>query len=302
MLQTFFFFGCWNRDVADRSTVLQKLSAKQFEFGIIAGDNLYPIKNKENSSKTYYKNTLDRGAKLLNLARNEKNVGVAVGNHNVVDGVIAAEREIFTLYEAPATYVLMNGYNFIFINTNLCPYDIAKELEECLKRVDGLVYVVAHEPLVAAKEKDGKKFTVFDGAHAIVDVLFKHIAGGKQIAYLCADVHNFQTLVITRDKLFLPIIVSGTGGAEPDNIPAISMRCNLVQGLKVKPILSAMPYGYCLINGKNITYYTYNTVSSESSQRFGDWTVTIKREDAGTTEANLFTYNIPLTTLSKSKT
>ena len=49
---TFFFFGCWNRDtnvgkIDNRGMVLKNLadSWKDFDFGIIAGDNVYPIKN-----------------------------------------------------------------------------------------------------------------------------------------------------------------------------------------------------------------------------------------------------------------
>lgn len=155
MSDPFFFFGCWNRDNCEegcptvpRDAVLQALETKEktFNFGVIAGDNVYPktVKDGCTKYKKYYKSTLKRGFDKLAASTSGKQKHVILGNHNVVsgmsktntngqivkeEGVFKAEKDILTryneppnvfqLYEKAATHVNKDAYDFVFINTNL---------------------------------------------------------------------------------------------------------------------------------------------------------------------------------------
>ena len=76
MGDSFFIFGCWNEDNCNddlldhRMKVLNMIkeniddksgTKKEYEFGIVAGDNIYPVKDKS-KKKLFYKKTL----KMLN--------------------------------------------------------------------------------------------------------------------------------------------------------------------------------------------------------------------------------------------
>ena len=261
-------------------------------------------------SKTYYGNTLKRGKNLLNTVVQSrfpktKYVGVALGNHNVADDdkegnegmVHKTEKATFTdpfrLYEAPATYVPYPctnflEYEFIFINTNLSVDSVVEGLKVCLEKcTTKFVYVVGHEPLIAAKLKNEEYWAKLKDANKIFDVLFENMKKEeREISYLCADVHNFQTLIVSRDGKTLPIIVCGTGGAEPDPIPeeVVMGKCYNIDDLKVKVklIAKSQPYGYCLISGKNIVYRrTYNTIPNNNATRvqnykYDSWAVKVE--------------------------
>jgi hypothetical protein len=301
---TFFFFGCWNRDTCpgceqaqnstplrdNRAMVLENLSKQKFDFGIIAGDNVYPIKSKdtEGKKKTYFKETLERGVRSVRKAIQNNNptmVSVIMGNHNAAASVAAAEEELFNdkngpfkLYQEPATYVphISNSgeilYEFIFINTNYDVSDITIGIEDCMnnKCQGKRVYIIGHEPIIAARLKKQQMFTTLDCADTLLEFLFERIRDGWEIAYLCADVHNFQALTVSqRDDQgnvhTLPVIVSGTGGAEPDlDIFHSDFKLNqphVVQfNTKFSVTLHAKspPYGYCLINGNNVVYNSYD--------------------------------------------
>ena len=91
----FFVFGCWNRDNCSgnrldyRKAVIHQILEKKdyFDFGIIAGDNIYPHKKKEKKEdktstvdekekkeKKYYQSTLDYGFDLLQQLKYNTNI------------------------------------------------------------------------------------------------------------------------------------------------------------------------------------------------------------------------------------
>lgn len=319
MTDTFFFFGCWNKDncpdscITDcaasdcqlpnhRKMVLTNLATKSFNFGIIAGDNIYPVKQKTKAGKDkkYYLETLNRGIEDLKDVKAKLTVGkkikVAVGNHNASPGVSAEQNKLFTdpftLYEDAVTHVEYPSpgetkqYDLIFINTNYEASEINTGLSDDLfKKCGNMIYVIGHEPLIAAKLKGGK-FTIMKCAHVLLEKLLSKIHEGKNIIYLCADVHNFQALTILKDGITLPVIVAGTGGAEPDQ-DIVYAELNKTETLDINNMnynvtlhAKALPYGYCLINGKNITYHTHNNPNSKlHPTNVGGLTVSIVHEN-----------------------
>lgn len=302
MSDPFFFFGCWNRDNCDddqtdyRGMVLKLLESKSntnaYNFGIIAGDNVYPISTPD--GKKYYRSTLETGFRALRNATATKQKYVILGNHNVekgIDGlyqsgVEAPQRKLieqlstgFQLHEASATYVYSNKKQFVFLNTNHFTKDyvnttdkekliivLKNELTKCTN--DKPVYIVGHEPLIAAKVKKGALFTNLDLVNEVFDAIKETFSSDNKykVFYLCADVHNFQTLTITRNGFTLPIIVCGTGGAEPDLKEVSKCHQDAVLGktsyFKVNNVnyditvhALAAPYGFCIIDNNQITYH-----------------------------------------------
>lgn len=302
--EPFFFFGCWNRDNCDekdnmidhRGMVLKLLKQKEGEytFGIIAGDNAYPVPSPE--GKKYYRSTLETGFKGLRNATAEKEKHVILGNHNVESGltdlkqvgVLQAQQallqsddynKLFTLYGEPAKHVNIKNNDFVFLNTNVYTPGNQAIWEEPLRNAlqscgSGIVYIVGHEPLMAAKVKKGKFFTHLDVINEVFDVIKK---SNKKCIYLCADVHNFQALTIKRDDddFVLPIIVCGTGGAEPDVEELKQCYDEHIFGIgdrNIKPTkkvgdrtymidvkLLAPPYGFCVFKNNLVTYHTINS-------------------------------------------
>jgi hypothetical protein len=314
MSDPFFFFGCWNRDNCEddqtdyRGMVLELLKSPKvnYNFGIIAGDNVYPVSTSD--GKKYYRSTLETGFRALRNATKDKHKHVILGNHNVEKGVPGLnqpgvedpQRQLikqlnagFQLHEASATHVDSNKAQFVFLNTNHFTKEYVKPaniedpivvLRSALTRCtnDKPVYIVGHEPLIAAKVKKGEFFTNLDLINEVFDEIKEKFSTNKdhKVFYLCADVHNFQALTITREGFTLPIIVCGTGGADPD-LEEVS-KCNkdkyltgaddfkqkIVEGKPYDITVHAIeaPYGFCIINDNQITYHKVNIVSDDQSK------------------------------------
>lgn len=303
----FFFFGCWNRDACNskeidyRGTILQNLSKKQnlFDFGIIAGDNVYPLKMKKEGSKdkAYYEQTLLKGVNQLKTSSPKKRKHVILGNHNAAVKVTNKERDLFIendlfkLYTDIASVTTYSDENtgkimcdFIFLNTNTFTPDNMDNVIIELGKAFGVcqtndIFIVGHDPLIAAKVKKGESFVYIHGLERILDVLFNHITGDggkekKKLTYLCADVHNFQALTVSHtigNKTYtLPIIVAGTGGADPD-LDIFETSAEYKGGYidtttlyrkkyNVKVHVKDKPYGFCIINSNNKKTITYHKV------------------------------------------
>lgn len=293
----FFFFGCWNRDNCEgdkidwRQIVLDNVKANEgkFSFGIIAGDNVYP--QKQNGIKADYVNTVTRGFDQLKaVAASTKEKHVILGNHNVkmarnptngsitsINNRLSLESDFF-LYDKPAHHVTMNEkIDYVFLNTNFFSHEISAKLKpieqfkvELGKCKSNLVYIVGHEPLMAAKHKKGvDKLVHLDMINPVFDAIMKwnNLHKASKVIYLCADVHNFQVLTITKEGFTLPIIVCGTGGAEPDPVahnPPKSITITEINQCKavsdchiynVEILSQAEAYGYSIIDGNTVTYY-----------------------------------------------
>jgi Calcineurin-like phosphoesterase len=297
-----FFYGCWNRDDCEpghkegldfRQQVIDDVKAKHkanpFQAGIIAGDNVYPwvsknIKGKK--IKTYYRSTIERGFNAL------KSVGVplhfVLGNHDVEKkSILSAEKEIAkdSLKLDIVSYTDYTNVRFIFINTNVMQQVISgtmmndptlqidhrfshliNELETVLRNSkQKWNIIVGHDPLFGLKDKDGKDVVESYENHLVFDVIAKYST--KNIIYMCADIHNFQALLVNYRGAKLPIIVCGTGGARGDNLVDVKEKHsnstikidNDKTGMaEIKVIGTKEEFGFCEIdifpNTVNITY------------------------------------------------
>lgn len=248
----FFFFGCWNRDNCDsnepdyRSHVLEyiKRNSSNFDFGIVAGDNVYPHTSKEQDvkKKVYKKSTIDTG--FEKLAAIGKPVIVAVGNHDVVNEKITRYQESVIKKHLKYTINCLDDVSlcqscmcanrhakFLFIDTNARDFHhrIVRALDDARYPRGTWNIVVGHQPLVELKE--GKPV-----AYPLGESFIQTLSSYPKTVYLCADVHNFQALRVDG----LPIIVAGTGGASPDDLPSSHPQ-------NVEVVATSTPFGFCEI-------------------------------------------------------
>jgi hypothetical protein len=255
-----FFFGCWNRADCDssdhRKTVIRRLqeAAGGFDFGIVAGDHVYPEKNARNGSKRYRKSVIDEGFDLLSGIRAP--LFLCLGNHDTADATI--EKYIQTkAREFPAMRVCKSCRfdpspltRCILIDSNASFGDALPSVLSNLAPGKWNL-VVGHEPPVSFKDKsnseDGMRF-----AEALAQARARF-----KIVYLCADIHNFQ--VYTANGL--PIVVVGTGGAKPDPLPV--ERAKEVGGVELRMVAAELPYGYCAVRvGREHVHASYVQVTS----------------------------------------
>jgi len=276
----FFIFGCWNRDNCYetenfdyRLAVSDLINSNQpiYHFGIIAGDNVYP--HKSNKKKNYYWHTLQFGFDvILALLKNRtitKKIYGTIGNHDVDNDKILKYQITHSNIIMPNNMYIQpisNNLRLIFIDTNLYQknnnyptesqqnlknnfYNVIdkKQAEDKLDKYlqdpfEGWTIVIGHEPICSFKKKGDKiKEDTLEGFQPMLDKL----ASIPQCVYMCADTHSFQAWnITTRNGDKLPMIVAGTGGAEPDETTAIkdNFKCN---DNKFELIESRYPYGYC---------------------------------------------------------
>lgn len=111
-----------------------------------------------------------------------------------------------------------------------------------------------------------------------MDLIFDKIDDGYKIIYLCAHVHNFQFLTVKKgDNAILPIIVSGTGGGDPEILTTVHHMPTYkgMKGYTVTLHKYEHPYGYCIIDGTHVTYNTFNCKAKKGIIKEGSMTVGI---------------------------
>lgn len=248
--EKFFLFGCWNYDncgkTDNRDNVINMIASEKnlYDFGIVAGDNIYPRKIVDENgmeTKHMYDETIEQiGISLKKLVKPTSKVSpflnVILGNHDEESDCIL-EKEVNQLSMLPNTrFFLKNRVverplaYYIYLNTNEQHIDELKLFLESLTHEDldkrkWLIFV-GHEPIYSLKykEKKGKikKFSELDPDLIPIFNDLQTSGAFNKMVYLCADTHNFQLLnVRSADKhsnFNLPIVVSGTGGAKLDNI------------------------------------------------------------------------------------
>lgn len=325
----FFIFGCWNRDNCNgtkldyRKAIANKLLLKKdyFDFGIIAGDNIYPHKSEK--IKNYYESTLNYGFNLLqqlkNNTKNKKIYGV-IGNHDIHSPNILQKQINRNVLTMPNNFFIDEKNNYIRIicfDTNLFDkiwndnnikenilfnvknnnnenfYNV-KNIKELEKKIDDIIsekfngwtIIIGHEPIISIKTKDyGEKITNWNNYKEILE----KIASIPKVIYMCADIHSFQAWNIKINNKNLPMIVVGTGGAEPD----LSLNINKTythDGNKINLLATEYPYGYCDVsyNDKEliITYIPLNGCSNESNIEY-TFEYNIKKNKLDFTKANI---------------
>lgn len=256
--EKFFFFGCWNYDncgkTDNRNSVINMIASEKYsyDFGIVAGDNIYSRKMVDESgieTKHMYDETIGNISILLKKLVKPISpfLYVILGNHDEESDCIL-KREVEQISMVPNTrFFLRNTRHsiverplayYIYLNTNEQHIDDLKLflislLNEDLDKQKWLIFI-GHEPIYSLKykEKEGKikKLTELDEGLIQIFYDLQVVKNLKKMVYLCADTHNFQLLNIRSfvNNFNLPVLVSGTGGAKLDNIfqPDINIRNN----------------------------------------------------------------------------
>jgi hypothetical protein len=187
-------------------------------------------------------------------------------------------------------------YKYIFIDTNL--YNLKDKVHTCFNEVKGrtageilrdqnefirqqlldtsvLMFIIfGHEPLISIKTKSSDTFdgvTTKSGilSKELIDMLF---SVGKNILYVCADVHMYQYGDIrTESGLLIKQLVCGTGGADRDNI-CISKREYKIGGYNYELLNSVESFGYVeiILSERGIKHNYIKLKKSLEIERFNN--------------------------------
>lgn len=246
--------------VGYRDAVLEHLKAhaSTYAFCIVGGDNMYQVSDKyvveaENGRSTeevkvkyYLQDTHTSGFNALRQF--DKQQFVILGNHDednstyvrqkgkVKEAQMQEHHDRMSVFDTTAVRVAVDAHGsimacFVFVNTNQSVQELLAGLASALSQLpedqkNKPIFVVGHEPLISFKWK--KKDPVFlDGIntsqdHPLLDWFAEKRKLGYNIMYLCADVHMFQLDTIQHKGASIPMVVSGTGGASPDEVKNVS--------------------------------------------------------------------------------
>ena len=355
-MEKFFFFGCWNKDPFNccdiperndpttplekeytdfRQIILNYLSENldTYNFGIIAGDNIYPhkckektkaksgkkinklVKKKNKSKKKKYnkKKTNKKGGgkekkiiyeytlnkfKFIPKYNSElySRVHILLGNHDINKATIQklnkSKNEIdMATYQQSLISETQNLYldninfsskfaNYYFLNTNNSEKLINYLLEQDFDTNKWNI-LIGHEPLYSYKKekiKEGSKIKyegnlqTYKKSVEILSLLERKKL--DKVLYLCADTHNFQILSASENGIYsIPIVVSGTGGASPDDFDEepniVNENINLQHWND--------PYGFCTIEVLdkeiNVIYHQFTEVSNKIKKKNYKYTI-----------------------------
>jgi hypothetical protein len=243
--------GCWNytshtgRGSAARDAVLAMIKTHpEKELLVAAGDNAYPEKAVNTGIKTFNIEDIGQGFDLLKDSRPKGKLLVGIGNHNAErlnagdKRILQVERETFGT-ALPHTFFCRifkkDHCALLFLDTNAFEKkhaklnslyedpeyadDMLQWLEEVilyLKKKRYRYYLVQHEPMFSIKPKGVQMLSrVTD----VMDVL--NTTNHRPIAILSADTHNHQQWQLEYKGHHYTQVVTGTGGAKPDYVPAL---------------------------------------------------------------------------------
>lgn len=154
----FFFFGCWNKGCYSNNPtdqIINKIRINDYDFGIVDGDNIYPIKTKKINIKSKIFNIKDFNSGFDCLNKLDKKVFLTIGNHDIENCYLLCRQQLYKNIILPHNfYKLTVFYNnkkscavILFLDTNLMDPQINEfkmnieinKLEEdnyCKKSVD----------------------------------------------------------------------------------------------------------------------------------------------------------------------
>ena len=243
--------GCWNytsrtkRGAVARDAVLAMIKTHpRQELLVVAGDNAYPDKVKmgKEKIKTFDVEEIGAGFAALKDARDPGQLLVGIGNHNAEKlnaggkPILQVERETFGRALPNPYFCRMFSKDhtaLVFIDTNAFEKefktlnalyedpDYANHMLEWLEEVIMYLkekrykyYLVQHEPLFSLKPKGTQ---VLAQASSVLDVLLNY----RPIAVLSADTHSHQQWKLMYKGTSFMQVVTGTGGAQPNYVPAL---------------------------------------------------------------------------------
>lgn len=235
-------------------------------------------KDHVKAKKTYPPSLVENGFKLLadSVRHVEGQEGhkidmhMILGNHNtdlldkeiecaVKNNIILHARKHGSAY-GKHSFKDYGEVRFLFIDTNFNLVDtqlnqqtgtqnilnLTAFLRENLRTDSWWNIIVGHEPLVSVKTKPDNSMKTGNllGAGMLVDLLAEH----HNVIYFCADVHMFQAGQVFNNNARVPMIVSGTGGADPDDLYGQSSTSIITKDKLMYTLIDhAASYGYCSV-------------------------------------------------------
>lgn len=276
-----FMMGCWNKNACldqkeldGREEVLNMLANEppEYDMGILLGDNIYPFKTKIKTKKKttkkksflresedYYSHIIQISEEITKESSNKK-LHVILGNHDVEKPCVL-QNQIRTFSQSPISKIYKRNTIletelavFLMLDTNnigniiefLQRFDIEKMRNRWL-------ILCGHDPIFSFKPKKKRIFQKIDE----VEMLFRVISElqYQKMAYFCADTHNFQILDIAyygeTGEFYFPVIVAGTGGANPDSLDDIELyetHHDEDTDLHINVLSSKDPFGFLELN------------------------------------------------------
>ena len=292
--ETFFFLGCWNNVPCknydnivknNRSNILDLIekNIKKYDFGVLGGDNIYPMKLKDGKSKykIYYRSSINYINRILDISSRirrktkkknyylGKKLHVILGNHDYKKKNFKIQKKLFLnknskLYDYNNYFTSKYAdYHFLDTNNLLLLNDYLKFIDT--KNKNKWIILIGHEPILSLKDKKNDlqilKEDKINYSREIINRL-KELDYPKMI-YICADTHNFQFLNLQdkENNFDLPIIIAGTGGANPDDLKGLRVNKDIlkdfnIDNIRINKLLE--PYGYLSFNiYKNKVIFSY---------------------------------------------
>jgi hypothetical protein len=247
-LDTFVFMGCWNKTGcatgSAQQTVLRTLVRQHGHVGllVLGGDNVYP--DKVDGSKQYSVDRLEAGFTCVKETFGGTLL-VALGNHNVATPALRSGSLAQGLTGEPYSLVVFSNRKAIMTLDTNAPFPfgwIAEALAYMREHHIRDYYVVMHEPLVGFKQK---KVQILKEGEALLATL----APQPPLLILTADVHSYQKIRIQFGDTTFVQVISGTGGATLDPLPAHFPET--VDGFSGRLTVedAHVAYGYQVISG-----------------------------------------------------
>lgn len=120
------------------------------------------------------------------------------------------------------------------------------------KKYNNIIFI-GHHPIISKKIKikDGEIKLKIEINESLIN-LYKSISdllNNKKIYHLCADTHNYQTGIITIDRLKIEQHITGTGGAEQDDCIQVNGKDEqILENVSYKINRCENQYGFLICN------------------------------------------------------
>jgi len=276
---SFFFFGCWNKDISKTQEIINATNIAGVSFGIVNGDNFYPTVIREpdgSKTKIFNQDNVTKGFNVLKTSNNY--IFFSLGNHEVDDTTSCRTlmSEIETCSEDTSKLLMPTNFYSILVRnnkshhlkiviidtnlfeTNFCYSDASsKEQKEkmlswlilCLNETKEIpLLIVGHYPLFYHKKGS---FFINVTMQEVFDILIE--ASDRKIYYLASDVHNHQHI----EHKHITQYIVGTGGADLDDIDDSAITIHYDDFGGVYNLINAKQcYGHSVIsyNGERISH------------------------------------------------
>jgi hypothetical protein len=195
---------------------------------VLAGDNVYPDKNKETGSKRYSVQRLYDGLDCLNPTERRGGIYATLGNHNIADPAILEAELFYSKWFLPNPFyavIFSNKRALVFLDSNLIEAGDAETMLAWLRKTIQYLesqhvreyWLIMHHPIVSFKKKS---IYTLKNHEALLDVLVS--APIQPVAILVGDTHNYQKGHIYYEGRRFLQVVSGTGGADLDSLDILN--------------------------------------------------------------------------------